>query len=250
MGAMPLACLRAILVRMALPLALLKVGSTSPEIASERGDYDRWFREGLGVDDVETFHVSQGDSLPSPTSVRAVVVTGSFAMVTDRAAWSVASAEFLLECVERATPVLGVCYGHQLLADALGGVVSYNARGRQIGTVEARLTTEGTKDELLSGLGDPLVVQTSHRQHVLRLPPSAVLLASSPLDENHAFRVGKNAWGVQFHPEFDHEVARRYVLDREDALLKEGRDPRALSESVRASAHGRAILARFGAIAG
>lgn len=231
------------------PLVLLKVGKTSEAVADERGDYDVWFREGLEAEEMTVIRVPDGDPLPDVADVGAVVVTGSFAMVTDRAPWSVASADFLAAAVARGTPVLGVCYGHQLLADALGGAVDWNPLGRQIGTVEATLTEDGRTDRLLGGLGEPLVVQTSHRQVVTTLPSGATLLARSPKDAHHAFRIGENAWGVQFHPEFDHVVSRAYVSERAEAIASEGGDPDALLGGVRASGHGREILRRFGAIA-
>lgn len=234
---------------MARPIALLKVGRTSDAVADERGDYDVWFREGLESDDLVVLRVADGDPLPDPSDYGAVVMTGSFAMVTDRAPWSVSSGGFLARSVELGLPVLAVCYGHQLLADALGGTVDWNPAGRQIGTVEARLTDEGAKDPLFAGLGNPLVVQTSHRQVVTALPKGATLLASSPRDPNHAFRFGPNAWGVQFHPEFDDDVARAYIEERAEAIASEGGDPKALLDSVRRSSHGREILRRFGAIA-
>ena len=234
---------------MTRPIALLKVGRTSDAVADERGDYDVWFREGLESDDLVVLRVADGDPLPDPSLYGAVVVTGSFAMVTDRAPWSVASGEFLVRAIELGLPVLAVCYGHQLLADALGGTVDWNPKGRQIGTVDARLTDEGAKDRLFAGLGNPLVVQTSHRQVVTALPKGATLLASSPLDPHHAFRLRESAWAVQFHPEFDDEVARAYIQERAEAIVSEGGDPGALLAGVRRSSHGREILRRFGAIA-
>ena len=82
----------------------------------------------------------RGEALPDPRSVRAVVVTGSAAMVTSREPWSERTAAWLCETVEVKTPVLGICYGHQLLAHALGGRVEDNPQGRHIGTVDVTLT--------------------------------------------------------------------------------------------------------------
>src|SRR5690348_9614466 len=115
-------------------LLLLQVGSTFEQVAVTRGDYDLWFRGAFGLPegDVEVVRVFEGAPLPAGHAYRAMVVTGSAAMVTDREPWSVATAEYLLEALERNVPILGVCYGHQLLADALGGRVANNPRGRQV----------------------------------------------------------------------------------------------------------------------
>jgi GMP synthase (glutamine-hydrolysing) len=233
-------------------MALLKVGATFDSLVMRRGDYDTWFANGLGLGDaLSVFRVSEGEPLLEPTRFAGIVVSGSSAMVTDRAPWSVDTAAFLLSALAQDVPVLGVCYGHQLLADALGGEVGMNPRGRQIGTVEAVLTDAGQTDPLFSGLSPVLTVQTSHRQSVLSPPPDALRLATSPRDPFHAFRVAeKRAWGVQFHPEFDADVTRTYISERQEQIRAEGDDPAALLSDVRDSVHGRDILRRFARICG
>ena len=227
-------------------LLLLQVGHTFEHLARARGDYDLWFRDGLGVgDDLEVVKASDGEHLPGHYAYRGVVVTGSAAMVTHREPWSEATSAYLLELLRQNVPVLGVCYGHQLLADALGGEVADNPRGRSVGTLALETTAEARDCPLFSVLPEQPVVQVSHRQSVLRLPESAQLLASSPRDPNHAFRIGERIWGVQFHPEFDAEVSRRYIELRRQKILDEGLDPDALIASVRESDHGARLLSRF-----
>jgi GMP synthase (glutamine-hydrolysing) len=232
------------------PLLLLKVGRTLSSLSATRGDYEVWFGAGLGVGEaLHVVRVIDGEPLPDLNAYRGVVVSGSAAMVTERAAWSVATAAWLLEALARDLPVLGVCYGHQLLADALGAHVDWNPRGRQIGSVVATLTENGRTDPLFSGLPAELLVQTSHSQSVLSLPESLALLAATPRDPQHAFRVrGARAWGVQFHPEFDAEVTRAYIRERSADIRAEGQDPDALIEGVVESAHGDLILRRFAAL--
>ncbi len=229
------------------PLLLLKVGSTLSSLSPVRGDYDVWFRNGLGLDDdLHVVRVNEGEPLPALNAYRGVVVTGSAAMVTDRAPWSVETAGYLSEAVKADVPVLGVCYGHQLLADAMGAPVDWNPLGRQIGSVIVTLTEEGCTDPLFSGMPRQLTVQVSHSQSVLALPPSLTLLAESPRDSRHAFRVrGARAWGIQFHPEFDADVTRAYIRERMADIRAEGQDPDALLEAVVESDHGSRILRRF-----
>ena len=226
---------------------LLQVGHTFEEIARVRGDYDRWFREGLGYADgeLEVARVFDGTPVPSSYDYDGVVVTGSWSMVTDREPWSEASADYLREAVARELPVLGVCYGHQLLAHALGGLVGYNPTGRHAGTAIVELTDAARNDALFSPFDGPMVVQVSHSQAVLDLPAEASLLARCERDPHHAFRIGKCAWGVQFHPEFDADVARAYIQMRYATIAAEGIDPEALLAAIQDSIHGPQLLARF-----
>jgi len=218
--------------------ALLVVGETLPAIAAARGSFVDWFRAGTGLP-LEV--VDAREDLPAPT-YGAVVVTGSAAMVTERAPWSVRAGEWLRAQLDR--PMLAVCYGHQLLADVLGGEVGTNPNGREIGTIEVH--TE--RDPLFDELPDPLVVQSTHVESVLSLPPVATRIASSALDPNQGYRVGR-AWCLQFHPEMDADIIRAYVRARREAITAEGLDPDALLAAARDTSHGRDILRRFAALA-
>lgn len=232
---------------MAPELTILKVGSTYESIASEHRDFDTWIANGAGVDlrTIQVIDAVAGDALPDPSHLRAVVVTGSPAMVTDRAPWSERAAAWLAEVVRAETPLLGICYGHQLLAHALGGAVGNNPRGRQIGTVDVTLTAEAIADPLLGALRPVSHLPVSHLQSVIQLPPGARLLASTARDPHHAFAVGARAWGVQFHPEFNATIARGYIRERREALLAEGLDPVELAGAAADTEDGTRLLRRF-----
>lgn len=230
---------------------ILKTGTTLPELLARRGDYEDWFLAGLGIarERTQVVAVHAGETPPPPDRPIGVVVTGSSAMVSARAPWSEAAAGWLRAAVEAGTPVLGVCYGHQLLAHALGGVVAPNPKGREMGTVRLRLLPGAQGDPLFAGFDAPLCVQATHVESVLELPPGARRLAESDLDANHAFAVGECAWGVQFHPEFDAEVMRAYLVARRDILRAEGMDPSGLENGVEESPQGPELLRRFAQLA-
>ncbi len=141
--------------------------------------------------------------------------------------------------------MLGVCYGHQLLAQTLGGKIGWSANGEEIGTVMIELTPEGHKDPLLAGLPGTLTVQSSHSQSVLALPPGARLLARNAHEPIQGFAFGSNIWGFQFHPEFDADVSRAYIEEDREKLTQQGRDPEILSRDARDSDHGIVLLRRF-----
>ncbi len=229
------------------PLLIVKTGSTFASLASERGDFEDWISAGMGIERNRATVVCAfaGEALPDPMGFAGIVVTGSSAMVSQREAWSESSAEWLRAAVGRQVPVLGSCYGHQLLAHALGGRVGPNPRGRQIGSVRVELTDEARGDALLAGFGRALRAHTTHLEAVLELPVAAVRLGSSDGDPNAAFVYGFAAWGLQFHPEFDAYVMRRYIEERRALLVAEGIDAEARLAAVAECPAGGALLSRF-----
>ncbi|WP_245156485.1 glutamine amidotransferase [Agrilutibacter solisilvae] len=209
--------------------------------------FPHWIRVAAGLprDGALVVNVQGGDALPTREGFAGAIVTGSGAMVTDRADWSEASGAWLREAAHEGLPLLGICYGHQLIADALGGEVGYHPDGREMGTVTLELHPQASEDPLFAGLPPTFPAQATHLQTVLRAPPGATVLARSVHDACHAFRWGDRAWGVQFHPEFSATHMRGYVRAREDALTREGRCHKQLARSVSATPHARRVLQRF-----
>ncbi len=229
------------------PLLIVKTGTTLASLAGERGDFEDWISAGMGLDRsrVTVIAVFTGEELPDPKRCAGVVVTGSSAMVSDRESWSESTAEWLRDAVRCTTPVLGICYGHQLLAHALGGRVGPNPRGRQIGTARVRLAEEAEGDALLAGFGGSLRAHTTHSEAVLELPNAATRLGSSKGDPNTAFSFGSAAWGVQFHPEFDTFVMKRYIEERRKLLIAENIDADDQLAAVEECPDAATVLRRF-----
>lgn len=228
---------------------VIKTGEALPSLVAERGNYEEWIIRGLGLprESVDVAAVFEGDPLPDPSLVSGVVITGSSAMVTERALWSERTGAWLVGVVESDLPVLGICYGHQLIADAMGGRVEKNPRGREIGTIDVLLRAEASDDRLFSGLPANLRVHATHVESVVELPSGTRCLGTSDGDPHQVLAFGENVWGTQFHPEFDAEVVRRYIGSRRETLIEEGLDADVLYENASDSPHGDTILRRFGA---
>lgn len=224
-------------------LAVVVTGAPIEKTRVRRGGFTALLRDAMGSAGPAFVELDAALApLPDLRSFRAVVVTGSPASVVERAAWMLATERRLREVVEASTPVLGICFGHQLLGQALGGLVARNPRGREIGTVPLQLLME---DPLLDRSHDPFLVNMTHLDSIVELPRGAEVLARSELDPCAVVRFAPRAWGVQFHPELDAEVMADYVLGRWDAITGEGLDGERIRQAIAETPGGRAVLSRF-----
>jgi GMP synthase (glutamine-hydrolysing) len=230
------------------PLLVVKTGRALAGTRARRGDFHQWIAAAMGWTEARfrVVEVHEEAPLPEPGSVAGVVVTGSPAMVSDRAPWSVRAGEWLAGAVAARVPLLAICYGHQLLAEALGGRVGMNPRGREMGTREVELVDGAGADPLFGTLPRRFAAHTTHLESVLELPSGARRLAANPADPHQAYAVGERAWGVQFHPEFDADVMRGYLGERREVLAAEGLDPDRLLREVRECPESAGLLRRFG----
>jgi len=234
---------------------LLKAGSAAPSVRRALGDYDRWFMRSLGTARCRfrVVNADLGEPLPRARDFDAVVVTGSPRSVTERAPWMRRAASWLREASDERVPVLGVCFGHQLLGEAFGGRVHRNPLGREIGTVACSLTEAGRADPLFEGFPRTFEVQATHEDVVADAPPEVEILASNAAAACQAFRVGPFVRAVQFHPEMDAAAVRALAEVRvpqlEAEALARGEDPkarvRAVLAGVRETPFGRRVLERF-----
>lgn len=228
------------------PFLIIETGQPIASLRRHRG-FPHWIRVAAGLhrDAAVVVDVEHGDPLPSSEGFAGVIITGSGAMVTQRLDWSERCAAWLHDAAHAGFPIFGICYGHQLLAHALGGEVGDNPAGREMGTVELSLLPTANDDPLFASMPPRFAVQATHLQSVLREPEGATLLATTALDPRAAFRWGENAWGVQFHPEFSTTHMRGYVRARADAIAREGLDADAMLRGIRAAAHGRQVMRNF-----
>lgn len=231
------------------PLLLIQTGEVPEPIFSRHGGFAEWFRAAmrLAPAQMRVVRVDEGALLPAPAAVAGAVITGSAAMVTDRADWSERTAAWIRNAMDAELPLFGVCYGHQLMAHALGGTVGWLPAGREIGTqaISHRRNGNAAGGAWIDGLPAAFPAHTTHRQSVLAPPPGAEVLARSALDPHQLLRYATHAVSTQFHPEFTAELMRAYVDARADVLREEGRDPTVIRAEVQETDDARELLAGF-----
>ncbi|MFD1933971.1 type 1 glutamine amidotransferase [Nonomuraea mangrovi] len=148
-------------------------------------------------------HPYQGEPLPADLSAHSgLIVLGGTPGAGDvaLAPWLPAVEELLREAVRDEVPVLGVCLGGQLLATACGGTVTV-APAAQVGLHPLGPYPAASDDELFAGFPDDGRAVQWHWDEITTLPPGAVPLLRDGAFPHQAFRLGRRAWGVQFHPE-------------------------------------------------
>jgi GMP synthase (glutamine-hydrolysing) len=226
-------------------LLILRAGDALAEVAAEHGEYGDWIQRAAGDawDGPWVEHdLRRAATPPDWPAAAGVIVTGSPASVTERAAWMLDAEAHIRDIVDAGVPLLGICFGHQLLAKALGGEVQRNPRGREIGTVEV---TRLVSDPLFEGVPERVQANATHVDSVVKLPPGATVVASTALEPHAAIAFGSRARGVQFHPEIDGGVMRGYVRLRRDRLLEEGLDADAIFANAGDTPAARRIVGNF-----
>ena len=151
-----------------------------------------------------------------------IIVSGSSGAVFEEKLWIPPLLQFLKDAHSRNIWMLGVCFGHHALAEALGGKVEANPRGREMGTTTVYLTDEGLSDPILEGFGQPEFVNLTHKTQVTRLPDGAVRLAFNQMTPVQAFRLNRSI-GVQFHPEITPVQLRQLAEMFKSVLIRKER---------------------------
>jgi len=225
-------------------IAVLVTGDPIAQTRATRGDFLQLIRAAAPAFAAVPWQAHDArvlDVLPDLTDALAVIVTGSPLSVTDAEPWMERAAAALVQWVRAEVPLLGICFGHQLLGHALGGKVARNPRGREMGSVAF---TVSEPDPVVGGPGSWLVNST-HVDSVVELPPDARVIGATTLEPAAAVRFGPRAWGVQFHPELDAAVMSQYIEARRPALLAEGFDVDTAERSVQEAPAAAAIIERF-----
>lgn len=238
-------------------ILLLRTGSTAPEVRLTYGDYDRWFVDALAPHELE-FDLCDvtREPIPPASGYIGVIVTGATSSACRPEPWMERLAPLLRDAESADPPVLAVCLGAQMLAQARGGRVVRNPEGWEIGGVSIRLTLDGRSDPLFEGISSQPKVLATHEDRIESLPEGAVPLAGNASSPVQAFRIAGAAWGVQFHPEITSAILEILIRLRADALERDaaahGRPVEGHVERLLSSLHdpgqGRLVLDNFVAL--
>ena len=232
-----------------MKLIVLRAGDAAAPVAARRGEYFSWIRrevDGLWDGEWIEHDVRNLEArLPRAVDAAGFIITGSSHSVTERSAWMLRTEDLIREVIAANVPLFGICFGHQMIAEALGGKVGKNPRGREIGTVPARRLAGVAHDVILEGVPDTFDVNTTHMDTVVTLPPGARVLAETALEPHAVYALGDTTRCVQFHPEIDGDAMRGWLDARAEIVASEGLDPIAIRDRSVDAPHGADTLRNF-----
>ena len=188
-----------------MKITIIEVGKVPEPLQGKFAPYSAMFREmfastgrRFGYDAVK---VLEGEPLPDPAGLEGIAITGSSAGVYEDHAWLDPLRDFIRQAYAAQTPMLGICFGHQVMADALGGDVRKSEKGWGLGRHHYRVTKRPAFMDLAP---DTLSVVCSHQDQVIVPPDEAEVILASDFTPNAGllYRTGQ-ALSFQPHPEFD-----------------------------------------------
>lgn len=204
-----------------MKLTILEVGDVPADLQAEFKSYPLMFIDMFAAVDAdfeyETIQISHGEPLPDIADVQAVLLPGAVAGVYDALDWMEPLREFIRRAYARNIPMVGVCFGHQIIADALGGDVRKSEKGWGIG----RHVYDVVKPlEFVDDIGPQIAIAASHQDQVITPPAEAEVFLSTDFTPN-AGLIYENAvtMSVQPHPEFNRDYIAALIEARRGTKL-------------------------------
>ena len=196
-----------------MKLAILETGHPPGDLADRFGDYPAMFAEMLGPEfEAETFNVEAGE-FPDPGNHEAVLITGSPAGVYEDLDWLPGLFDFIRAAKD--SKMVGICFGHQAMAEALGGHVEKSDKGWGAGLHRYTVTRP---EPWLDGARE-IAAPASHQDQVVVQPPNTEIVASSDFTPYAALAwTDRPAISFQFHPEFSPAFAKALIAERYDRV--------------------------------
>ncbi len=203
-------------------IGILECDSVIKNLQNDFKDYPGMFIESfnnLGADfEYNIYNVTKNNFPVDIDECDAYITTGSRASANDDDTWIAELEEFIRSCNRHEKKLVGVCFGHQLLAKALGGIVERSHSGWGIGLIENRVLRRKPWME-------PSLTQFNmiicHEDQVIRIPEGTELLVSNVHCTNFIFQCGEKLLGIQGHPEFSKDFCRALMKERNDIIPKD-----------------------------
>jgi GMP synthase (glutamine-hydrolysing) len=215
---------------------ITRIMVVQPELDDPAHLFGDWLVEaGCTLDVV---HPYAGDPVPTLDGYAGLLVMGGAMSANDDEVldWIGPVKELIRDAVSEGVPTLGICLGHQLMGAALGGRVTPNPRGQQVGLIPVGWTDAAAGDRLFGGLATPRRGVQWNYDLLVEPPAEAVVLAQTPDGEVQVARFAPNVWGVQLHPEVDETIVGTWVTDSERGELADrGLDADALLAEIKAA---------------
>lgn len=223
---------------------LLQLGEAPEAVRGAHGGYGYWFEQAWDGP-LALVDGRRGGPLPRPRDYAGVVVSGSSASLAEAPlpGWMDDAADLVRRALDDGTPLLGICFGHQLIGYAFGGRVVANPLGWEMGSLRVAITDEGQKDPLFQGLGASIRVNLTHRDMIDPAANRLPVLATNDATAVQAVAVGEHIRGIQFHPEITGAAERGYIEARRSLLT--GQDPDALLAEATDCPDGIAVMRNF-----
>ena len=203
-----------------MKLTIIETGLVPEPIRGDFGDYPAMFRHmmaGAGHFTYDTVSVVKGEALPDPADLEGVLVTGSPAGVYDDAAWISLLMDFIRQAAAVDVPQVGICFGHQILAEALGGKVVKSDKGWGVGRHTYDVVT--CPAFIPEACPPAISAAVSHQDQVIALPPGASVIAASDFTPFAGLYYPETpALSFQCHPEFDDTYSAALYTSRRDRL--------------------------------
>jgi GMP synthase-like glutamine amidotransferase len=214
---------------MSMRICILETDILRPQLIEQYHGYGRMFRQLFERQSItaqfDVFNVVEGCYPEADQAYDAYLITGSKADSFGTDGWILTLREYLLSRYQNGDRLIGICFGHQLLALMLGGKTERAAQGWGIGVNRYQLLEQ---PEWMSPALESLDMLVFHQDQVTELPANATLLASSAFCPNAAYSIGDQVLCFQAHPEFvdDYELA---LLNLRREFLGEARYQQALA---------------------
>lgn len=199
-------------------VVLLQTDNVLEQFQPDHGDYPAMFSAVLDAPDLEVQVVDVRQGTPPPGSGDAYVITGSRHSVYDDLPWIPRLAQFLRTEIDAGRKVVGICFGHQLLAHFFGGEVRPAPVGWEVGVKETEILAP---QAWMNPAAPTFNLISSHKDQVQRLPDGAVLTARSPFCPVAGFAMGDNVITFQGHPEFRKGYSQALMAHRRELLGEE-----------------------------